>query len=184
VTPSNRDRFTCRRCGACCIGDGSVFLLPDDVRAIARHLGIPLQETVDRYTEFLILELRDEQQGYLYLPYLTLRKDEKRACLFLRDKLCSIEPAKPAQCRETPFVEEFFTDAEWRETLRRDCPALRAMPQDRLPRPEDFPGAPLRERAYLDLLREHRYSLEEILGVTLPGPRLVFDTEQDTHAPR
>ncbi len=50
--------FSCRRCGACCQGDGSVFLYPEDIAALAAYLGISTQLLVDRYTEFIILEVR------------------------------------------------------------------------------------------------------------------------------
>lgn len=168
--------YTCIRCGACCAGDGSVFLYPDDLRALAAHLGLSLQATVDRHADFLILELPDETNGWLYLPYLVLKKDAKMRCVFLKEKLCSIHAAKPAQCRETPFVEEFFSDADWNATVRRDCPGLRGADPAALPK-NAAPAAADRERRYLELLRENSYSLEKILGVTLPAPRILTRAE-------
>ena len=105
--------YRCLRCGACCVGDGSAFLYPDDLRSLAGHLGLSLQATIDRHTDYLILEIPDGAHGWLYLPYLILKKDAKERCVFLKEALCSVHAAKPAQCRETPFVEEFFSDDEY-----------------------------------------------------------------------
>ena len=168
--------FVCRRCGACCRGEGSVFLYPEDIVAIAAHLALPRQETVDRYADFVILEIPEEGGSWLYLPYLVLRKDEAHTCLFLRERLCAIHDAKPAQCRETPFVAEFFDDAAWRADLLRACPALREADPASLPAAVGLATAD-RDHRYRDLLREHAYDLERILSVTLPAPRLIAAAE-------
>lgn len=168
--------YACRRCGACCTGDGSVFLYPDDLPALAAHLGLTLQTLIDRHTDYLILELPDGANGWLYLPYLTLRKEAKERCVFLKDELCSVHAAKPAQCRETPFVEEFFSDDEWNAAVRRNCPGLRDADPATLPK-SAAPDAADRERRYLELLRENSYSLEKILGVALPAPRILTHRE-------
>jgi len=168
--------YRCLRCGACCVGDGSAFLYPDDLRSLAGHLGLSLQATIDRHTDYLILEIPDGAHGWLYLPYLILKKDAKERCVFLKEALCCVHAAKPAQCRETPFVEEFFSDDEWNAAVRKNCPGLRDADPATLPK-NAAPDAADRERRYLELLRENSYNLEKILGVTLPAPRILTRDE-------
>ncbi len=160
--------FICRRCGACCRGDGSVFLYPEDVATLTAHLGVPTQTLVDRYTDFIILEIAEESGGWRYLPYLILKKNSEQACLFLQNNLCAVHTAKPAQCRETPFVPEFFTDPAWRTEVTERCPGLRGIVPDTFVRPPED-----RDERYLSLLREHGYNLGKILGVILPPPRII-----------
>ncbi len=164
--------FACRRCGACCRGDGSVFLYPEDIATLAAHLGIAAQTLVDRYTDFIIIEIAEEGGGWRYLPYLVLRKDASLACLFLEEDRCAVHVAKPAQCRETPFVPEFFSDPSWRAEITERCPGLRGVAPDSFPRPPED-----RDERYLSLLREHGYRLGDILGVTLPAPRIGAATD-------
>lgn len=160
--------FTCRRCGACCRGEGSVFLYPEDIALLAEHLGVSSQALIARYTDFVVLEIAEENGGWLYLPYLILKKNAARACPFLEGDRCTVHVAKPAQCRETPFVSEFFSDPTWRAELLKTCPGLHGADFDSLPSPPED-----RDERYLALLREQGYSLEKILGVRLPAPRII-----------
>ena len=165
--------FKCTACGSCCSGDGSVFLYPDDVRNLAENFSLTLQEFIDKYTDFVILEYCDDSSSYSYLPYIVMKK-KKNACIFLENKKCSIHDFKPFQCKNTPFVSEFFTDDEWRKFLMKNCPALMKMEE------KDFeqyrPLAQIsdeKNQEYEFILRQNKYSLEKILGIKLPEPKII-----------
>ena len=132
-----------------------------------------LQDFIDRYTDFVILEYCDESSSYSYLPYIVIKK-EKDSCIFLKDKKCSIHSFKPFQCKNTPFVSEFFTDDDWRSFLMKNCPALMRMKEEDL---EQYrPIAQISDKKnqeYEFILRQNKYSLEKILGVTLPEPKII-----------
>ncbi len=165
--------FKCTACGSCCSGDGSVFLYPEDVRSLAENFKMTLQEFIDKYTDFLILEYCDDPSSYSYLPYIVMKK-KNNACIFLENKKCSIHDFKPFQCKNTPFVSEFFTDKEWRKFLMHHCPALMKMEEKDL---EQYrPLAQIsdeKNQEYEFILRQNKYSLEKILGVTLPEPKII-----------
>ncbi len=105
---------------------------------------------------------------------MILKKDRSNTCLFLKERSCSVHAAKPYQCRETPFVPEFFTDPVWRTEAAARCPALAGNAYRFLADP--VPAGD-RDEPYRALLREHAYNLEEILGVTLPAPRIIPASE-------
>ena len=165
--------FKCTACGSCCSGDGSVFLYPEDVRSMAENFKMTLQEFIDKYTDFVILEYCEDGSSYSYLPYIVMKK-RNDSCIFLKSKKCSIHDFKPFQCRNTPFVSEFFTDDEWRKYLMKHCPALMRMKEEDL---EQYrPTAQVsdeKNKDYEFILRQNNYSLEKILGVTLPEPKII-----------
>ena len=165
--------FKCTACGSCCSGDGSVFLYPEDVRSLAENFKMTLQEFIDKYTDFVIFEYCEEGSSYSYLPYIIMKK-ENDACIFLKSKRCSIHDSKPFQCKSTPFVSEFFTDKEWRKFLMKHCPALMRLKEEDL---EQYkPLAQIsdeKNKEYEFILRQNNYSLEKILGVTLPEPKII-----------
>jgi len=122
------------------------------------------------------MEVPEKDGCWLYIPFLLLRKNRSKACLFLKDNLCTIQDVKPFQCRETPFVNEFFVDPVWRYEIMKKCPALCEMDEKKIP--DVTPRSPHdRDHAYFTLLVEHRYNLERILGVVLPPPRLITAQE-------
>ena len=48
--PNCEELFRCTRCGECCKGFGGTYLTEADILAIARYLGISVQQMVDAYT--------------------------------------------------------------------------------------------------------------------------------------
>jgi len=169
--------FLCKICGDCCKGEGSVFLYPEDVLKIAENYSITAQEAVDRYTEYVMLEVVEKTGSYLYMPYLVLKK-QKGGCIFAGDNMCNIHSFKPYQCKNTPFVNEFFSDKSWRNYLKKNCPALADMEEN------DFSQylvigkeSEEIEKKYYYLLRENSFNLEKILSVNLNAPRII--TEND-----
>jgi Fe-S-cluster containining protein len=86
--------FVCHSCGACCRGEGEVFVTRQRAVLIAEHLGVELSEFRRRYTR------RDVEGGHL----LRDRSLEDDACIFLDDaNRCMIHAVKPEQCANFPF---------------------------------------------------------------------------------
>jgi Fe-S-cluster containining protein len=106
-------RFQCTRCGNCCTGPaGFVWVDDDEVRAIAEHLGEPLD--VCRGTR-----TRQLDRGR------SLRERANGDCIFFdREAGCTIYPVRPRQCRTWPFWDSnLASPAEWERT-RRLCPGV------------------------------------------------------------
>lgn len=165
--------FICKMCGKCCKGEGSAFLYPDDIRRMALSMKLSLQQVVDRYTDFIMLEMNETGGAYFYIPYLVIKKT-KKTCVFLNDDVCSIHDFKPEQCRETPFVEEFFSDAQWRREIRKSCGAFSLLDESDIEQYRVKYGSKSgdTEREYYKTLKDNGYNLEKMLGVTLPEPKI------------
>lgn len=169
--------FTCKICGACCKGDGSVFLYPGDIKKISEQFKLSIQETVDRYTEYIMLEIIENTGSYMYMPYLVLKKASGK-CVFLNSNLCEINKFKPFQCSHTPFVAEFFADDEWRSSIKKSCQAVASMKEsDYASYSEIGEKSEKAEKEYYYLLRENGFNLEKILSVSLKAPKMISSDE-------
>ena len=85
--------FVCACCGNCCRWDGVVHAFEDEFPAIAKYLGISVEELIDKYTA-----LSDDRKGLVY-PV-----NADGSCIFLDPKgLCKIHPVKPIQCSTYPY---------------------------------------------------------------------------------
>lgn len=107
-------RFDCGRCGNCCSGPtGVVRFTPDELKAMATHLGLLPFEFLERYA-------RKDADGRWTLDERP-RGDGDYDCVFVaRDDAgrasCTIHPVRPTQCRTWPFWPENLTDRErWLE---------------------------------------------------------------------
>jgi hypothetical protein len=100
-------RFECRPgCTACCRQVGFVYLTGEDLRGAARMLGMSPAAFARRYV-------------YRTRHRIRLRKPRGAQCYFLREKSCSIHPAKPTQCRQFPFWPELVEKrSQWAKTAR------------------------------------------------------------------
>jgi uncharacterized protein len=112
-------RFECQPdCGKCCtsVREGSVFLEPPDIESLARKLQVSEHELVEKYTT------REEGSE------LELAKNAAGDCVFLVDRACSVQDAKPFQCRAYPFLpQDGFTPVESPFTWRYEkkfCPGI------------------------------------------------------------
>ena len=105
-------RFACQQgCTRCCEVKGFVYLSEDDVRRAAEFLGL----TQASFEEQYIVRFRH---------VIRLRKPLDAQCHFLKDRGCSIHPAKPTQCRLYPFWPEIVEGArEWEEAGKM-CPGI------------------------------------------------------------
>ena len=83
--------YVCQRCTNCCKWPGDVRIEPEEITAIATHLGMGEQDFIARYTR-----LRSNRQG------LSLIEKDNHECIMLDGRDCRIHPVKPAQCAGFP----------------------------------------------------------------------------------
>lgn len=102
--------FKCRQCGVCCRWTGHVLLTGEDLVRLAAASGLSEEVFIDQYT---VLAANRRQ--------LSLADAPDGACILLKDGLCSLYEARPAQCREFPHG--------WR--VAEGCPALDALSESR-----------------------------------------------------
>ncbi len=88
--------FKCTQCGTCCKWPGHVKVSEDEIEAICVLLKMEFCEFVEKYTELT----RDRRS-------LTIIENEDGHCIFLSDKGCEINDAKPEQCSSFPFTWNF-----------------------------------------------------------------------------
>lgn len=81
----------CGRCGSCC-RYGTGFLVDNDLKNIAKELNIDEKEVKEKYLE----------EVEYFNKKLSRPKTNKKPfgeCIFLKDRLCSIQDVKPLHCR-------------------------------------------------------------------------------------
>jgi len=93
--------YQCQRCANCCRWPGFVRLSDADITAIANFLALDEYDFIQRYTR-----LRPKRDG------LALIDKPNGECIFLEGNNCTIQPAKPHQCRGFPNTWNF---PGWRE---------------------------------------------------------------------
>jgi uncharacterized protein len=99
--------FKCKNCGQCCDGfPGYVWLAPDEIKKIASFLKIDEKTFLKKYT----------RQVHHRLSLIELLPNY--ACVFLKDKKCTIYPVRPTQCSTFPFWEN---NPAWWESVKKHC---------------------------------------------------------------
>jgi hypothetical protein len=104
-------RFRCTRCGACCTGaPGFVWINAEEIQAIAKFVGLPVEEFIAGWT-------KTGPRGR------SLEEKTNGDCVFWdRQKGCTIYPVRPRQCRTWPFWESnLISPAAWERT-QAICP--------------------------------------------------------------
>lgn len=111
--------FACQRSAKCCHARGGyahVFLSRREQRRIARRLGLPLREFLERYT------VRDDE-GHVGLRFAAGR------CVLLDGRDCSVHESKPEQCRTWPFWPELLSSrTAWEREVVGFCPGASTGP--------------------------------------------------------
>ncbi len=86
----------CQRCTACCRWPGQVRLTDAEITRLAAFRGLEEDAFIQRFTR-----LRHDRQG------LALQEKPNGECVFLEGDDCSVQPAKPQQCRDFPNLWNF-----------------------------------------------------------------------------
>ncbi len=103
--------YLCQRCGNCCRWPGFVRLGLGEAERIADHLGLPIDEFVERFTH-----LHPDRSA------LMLHSRPNGECVFLDGRnVCQIQAVKPRQCAGFPNAWKF---PGWREL----CEAIEITP--------------------------------------------------------
>ncbi len=107
LSPEERVRFHCIRCGDCCRHNKDVVALESyDAFQIAKCLNLEIANVFEEYCELVWLE----DTGIPLFILKTVDPDE--SCIFLKDNCCTVQAAKPKTCRLYPFsVEPKLPDA-------------------------------------------------------------------------
>ena len=108
--------FSCQpNCGKCCDEPGGiVYLTTSDARRISQHLGMEVEEWLER-------DCRKTLDGRFILES---RKSDD-VCIYLNDsKQCDIYQVRPQQCAAFPWwSENLSTNRSWNE-VKKTCPGL------------------------------------------------------------
>jgi Fe-S-cluster containining protein len=104
-------RFSCTRCGQCCMtgGDYYVFLEQQEAERIRAHLQLSRSWFRRRYLQ----RLEDGE--------LVAASGADDRCVFLdADGRCRVYPVRPLQCRTYPFWPELVQrKSDWQREARR-----------------------------------------------------------------
>ncbi|WP_031479231.1 YkgJ family cysteine cluster protein [Maridesulfovibrio frigidus] len=102
--------FDCQRCGHCCQGEGGIIMTPKDRQRLADHLGLPVEEMIQKYSENVNgkIRLQSREDGY---------------CVFFNDG-CGVHPGRPDICRAWPFFRGNLIDEMSWEMIQDYCPGI------------------------------------------------------------
>jgi len=104
--------FQCKRCGACCFGEGGIRVSADEIEKIAGFLGESRGSFLSRAGEI--------RHGRVYI-----KTGRDGFCLFYRkDEGCRIHPVKPAICSLWPFYPALLRDKDNWEMAKDACPGI------------------------------------------------------------
>jgi Fe-S-cluster containining protein len=128
--------FECTKCGACCRDESLlVTVTGSDIVRIAYALGLKSNDMLKAVDFYILSAGLPTPIGLEQIPsvktemgpaYIALKKMENGDCIFLKDDLCMIHPARPVVCRSFPFT---FIDSDgrwsWGLSAKREiCPGL------------------------------------------------------------
>lgn len=137
---SERIKFECTKCGACCREDLLlVTVTGHDIARLSAGLGLEPNEVI-KALDFYLVSGTILPKGLRDVPalntekgraYVALKKMENGDCIFLKDNLCMIHPIRPVVCMSFPFVfENNGVDTKWGlSALREICPGLDSGPE-------------------------------------------------------
>lgn len=102
--------FECQRCGTCCTTGDPIRLRKEDAFRLAKHLKIPLNKAVKKYT---VPDL--ERPDALDFKHIC-------PCKFYDSKAggCKIYPARPWSCRIFPFLGIYGSEDQVK--VNESCP--------------------------------------------------------------
>ena len=125
MTPAKRTpwyaqglRFECTGCGGCCRARGGyeyVYVSPDEARAIAARLGVPLRQFVAEY----LIEDADDEHAQMHLRF-----DDGACSMLGKDGKCSVYEQRPKQCKTWPFWRENLVKRVWESEIAPTTPGV------------------------------------------------------------
>lgn len=110
--------FSCHRCGHCCTaGDGYVWLEPGEDEALARALGMEIEE----FRRTHVRTVPDPVYGELRS---SLVEEGGRCSLLQGSNHCSVYEARPDHCSRFPYWSRVLETREGFERARTVCPGI------------------------------------------------------------
>ncbi len=116
-TPAGRelspgDIFSCRQCGACCLGYGGTVVSPGEIQALATAVDTTPAHFVQGYC-------RPSSAGHV------LAQGADGFCCFARDGRCTVHAVKPRMCRQWPFISSVLKAPENWYLMASVCPGMK-----------------------------------------------------------
>ncbi len=108
-------QFECQGSGKCCVSHGeygSVYLTEEDIKRFTKTLGLKKKDILAQYTR--------EKEGFTLL----LDNPKSKACIFLKDRRCSVYESRPSQCRTWPFWPSVMKPRAWKKSVTEFCPGI------------------------------------------------------------
>ena len=105
-------QFECVKCVNCCTDKtkGYVYLEINEIFKISKHLGISIDELLDKYIEYRE-EIIDLDDGEFKFNVFSITQ-KNGSCIFLRGGNCNIYEFRPFQCRQYPFWNDIFNNKD------------------------------------------------------------------------
>lgn len=122
--------FSCTGCGNCCTGGpGYVWISREEIDRLAEHLKLTAREVIMRYCRRLggrySLNEHRNRQGNYDCVFLEERKVESDGSKVVHtQRICSIYPVRPLQCRTWPFWEGNLASRESWDRAASRCPGM------------------------------------------------------------
>jgi uncharacterized protein len=117
-------RFRCTQCGNCCSGSPGFVLVDDDeCSAIAKRLGLSLDEFKARYTHIMSRgrSLNDLPHNHYDCAFLDRSSIPGKA-------VCGIYEDRPRQCKTWPFWPSLLASEDAWQRASRSCPGINTGP--------------------------------------------------------
>lgn len=96
----------CDKCGACCTIAPCLLADKADIEKLAKHLDLPVPKFMGKY-----LQVEKRDRGW----NVRLKRGKDGACVFLKNKLCTVQAAKPSGGRSFKCwdLKTFELDYAW-----------------------------------------------------------------------
>ena len=125
--------FQCQDgCSNCCkVSGGLVVVIDQEIKPLAKHLGISDDAFLKQYT-------RNEGK------YLSLIDRDREDCIFLKENKCTVYTVRPIQCRTFPFWPQNLKSQKRWLLVQDECPGIgtgKAFSKGKIE--EIFKGAPV-----------------------------------------
>ncbi|MBW8035581.1 MAG: YkgJ family cysteine cluster protein [Planctomycetes bacterium] len=110
--------FECTGCGQCCSGpgEGYVWITKPEVKFLAEHLSLTLEDTHKKYLRRIIVR------------HSIIEHPKSKDCIFLSQcadsRSCSIYPVRPNQCRTWPFWDMNLLNSDMWNSVAITCPGI------------------------------------------------------------